>query len=78
MDYQVTLLPSARADLRDIIRPISFNAPDRALQFGPFLAPHVQKLRQFPELGRIERLKSEFNYALETQTRPSTAFPTYR
>jgi len=37
MDYQVVLSPSARADLRDIVRYISFDAPDRALQFGLFL-----------------------------------------
>ena len=34
MDYQVVLSPSARAALRDIVRYISFDAPDRALQFG--------------------------------------------
>ena len=31
MDYQVVLSLSARADLRDIVRYISFDAPDRAL-----------------------------------------------
>jgi plasmid stabilization system protein ParE len=52
MDYQVTLSHSARADLRDIVRYISFDAPDRALQFGQFLISHTKKLAQFPELGR--------------------------
>ena len=37
MDYQVVLSPSACADLRDIVRYISFDASDRALEFGLFL-----------------------------------------
>lgn len=37
MDYQVVLSPSARADLRDIVRYISFDAPDRALDSVSFL-----------------------------------------
>lgn len=53
MDYQVTLSPSARADLRDVVRYISFDAPDRALQFGRFLLSRTKILAQFPELGRI-------------------------
>jgi len=53
MDYQVTLSHSARADLRDIVRYISFDAPDRALQFGRFLLSRTRILAQFPELGRI-------------------------
>jgi len=53
MDYQVVFSPAARADLRDIIRYISFDAPDRALRFGRFLVDQTRKLSQFPELGRI-------------------------
>lgn len=53
MDYQVVLSPSARADLRDIVRYISFDAPDRALQFGLFLISHTKLLAKTPELGRI-------------------------
>ena len=34
MDYKVVLSPSARADIRDIVRYISWDAPDRALAFG--------------------------------------------
>jgi hypothetical protein len=30
MDYQVVLSPSATADLVDIVRYVSFDAPDRA------------------------------------------------
>ena len=55
MDYQVVLSPSARADLRDIVRYISLDAPDRALRFGQFLVSHTKRLAQFPELGRVVR-----------------------
>jgi plasmid stabilization system protein ParE len=53
MDYQVVLPPSARADLRDIVRYISFDAPDRALEFGRFLVSRTRLLAASPELGRI-------------------------
>lgn len=53
MDYQVVLSPSARADLRDIVRYISFDAPDKALDFGRFLISRTRLLAQSPELGRV-------------------------
>jgi plasmid stabilization system protein ParE len=53
MDYQVVLSPSARADLRDIVRYISLDAPDRALQFGLFLISKTRLLAQSAKLGRI-------------------------
>jgi plasmid stabilization system protein ParE len=53
MDYHVILSPSARADLRDIVRYISFDAPDRALEFGQFLISRTRLLSQSPELGRV-------------------------
>jgi len=53
MDYQVVLSNSARADLRKIVRYISLDAPDRALQFGRFLISHTKSLAQFPGLGRV-------------------------
>jgi len=53
MDYQVVLSTSARADLRDIVRYISFDAPDKALEFGWFLISRIRLLAQSPELGRI-------------------------
>jgi toxin ParE1/3/4 len=53
MAYQVVLSPSARADLRDIVRYISFDAPDKALDFGQFLISRIRLLAQSPELGRI-------------------------
>ena len=53
MDYRVVLSTSARADLRDIVRYISFDAPDRARQFGLFLISRTRLLAQSPELGRV-------------------------
>jgi toxin ParE1/3/4 len=53
MDYQVVFSPSARADLRDIVRYISIDAPDRAVRFGRFLISRTRILTRFPELGRV-------------------------
>lgn len=53
MDYKVVLSPSARADIRDIVRYISWDAPDRALAFGRFLISNTKWLGQFPEAGRV-------------------------
>jgi plasmid stabilization system protein ParE len=53
MDYHVVLSPSARADLRDIVRYISFDDPDGALEFGRFLVSRTRLLAVNPELGRI-------------------------
>jgi plasmid stabilization system protein ParE len=53
MDYQVVLSPSALRDLRDIVRYISLDSPDRALSFGQFLISNTKRLGQFPEWGRI-------------------------
>ena len=53
MDYQVVLGPSARRDLRDIVRYISSDAPDRAVEFGHFLISRTKRLAEFPELGRV-------------------------
>src|SRR2546425_8455496 len=38
MDYRVVLSPSARADLRNIVRYISADEPERAVRFGRFFA----------------------------------------
>ena len=54
MDYQVVLSPSARADLRDIVRYISFDAPDRALEFGRFLISRTRLLAQSPQLIALD------------------------
>ena len=53
MGYQVTLSPAARRDLRDIVRYISFDSPDRAIAFGHFLVSNTKRLADFPQLGRI-------------------------
>ena len=53
MGYQVTLSPSARRDLRGIVRYISFDSPDRAVAFGQFLVSNTKRLADFPQLGRV-------------------------
>lgn len=53
MAYQVAFSPSARRDLRDVVRYISFDSPERALSFGQFLVSQTKRLADFPELGRI-------------------------
>ena len=53
MGYQVALSPSARRDLREIVRYISPNSPERAITFGRFLISHTKRLAEFPELGRV-------------------------
>jgi plasmid stabilization system protein ParE len=52
MDYQVVLSLSARTDLRNIVRYISLDAPDRALEFGNFLVSRTRMLAASPEMGR--------------------------
>jgi plasmid stabilization system protein ParE len=52
MDYQVVLSASARRDIRDVVRYISADVPERALEFGRFLVSKTRILSQFPELGR--------------------------
>lgn len=53
MGYKITLSPSARRDLRDIVRYIFSDSPDRAIAFGQFLISSTKRLADFPELGRI-------------------------
>ena len=53
MGYSVALSPSARRDLRDIVRYISLDSPDRAVVFGQLLVSSAKRLAEFPELGRI-------------------------
>ena len=53
MGYQVTLSPSARRDLHDIVRYISFDSPDRAIAFGQFLVSNTKRLADFPQSGRV-------------------------
>jgi addiction module RelE/StbE family toxin len=51
--YQIALSPSARRDLRDIVRYISSDSPDRAVAFGQFLLSSIKRLADFPAMGRI-------------------------
>jgi len=53
MGYQVALSPSARGDLRDIVRYISLDSPERAVRFGQFLISNTKRLADFTELGRV-------------------------
>lgn len=53
MDYQIALSPSARRDLRDIVRYISVDSPERALGFARLLVNSTKRLSDFPELGRV-------------------------
>jgi len=53
MGYQIALSPSARQDLRDIVRFISLDSPQRAITFGQFLVTNTKRLAEFPELGRV-------------------------
>ena len=52
MDYQVALSPSAHRDLRDIVRYISIDSHERALDFGRFLISNTRRLGLFPDWGR--------------------------
>lgn len=53
MGYQVALSPSARRDLRDIVRYVSLDSPERAVTLGEFLVRSTKRLADFPEMGRI-------------------------
>lgn len=55
MGYQVTLAPSARRDLEEIVRYISLDAPDRALELGRLLMAKTKSLVHFPEMGELCR-----------------------
>jgi toxin ParE1/3/4 len=53
MGYQVALSPSARRDLRDVVRYISLDSTERAVIFGQFLVSSTKRLADFPEMGRV-------------------------
>ena len=53
MGYQVSLSPSARRDLQDIVRYISLDSPERAIAFGQFLVSNTKRPEEFPEMGRV-------------------------
>lgn len=53
MGYQVALSPSARRDLWDIVRYISLDSPESAINLGQFLISSTKRLADFPEMGRV-------------------------
>lgn len=53
MGYQLAFSPSARRDLRDIVRYISLDSPERAVRFGQLLVSSTKRLGDYPELGRV-------------------------
>ena len=53
MDYQIVLSASARSDLQDIVRYISLDDPQRAVEFGRFLIQCARSLGPFPMRGRV-------------------------
>jgi toxin ParE1/3/4 len=52
MAYNVIWSPGAISDLHEIVRFIARDSQSRAEAFGYRLMTEVDKLRQFPELGR--------------------------
>jgi plasmid stabilization system protein ParE len=53
MAYKLIWSPAARDDLHDIVVFIARDNPDRALLFGYQLISEIDRLQEFPELGRI-------------------------
>ncbi|MBA3833708.1 MAG: type II toxin-antitoxin system RelE/ParE family toxin [Chthoniobacterales bacterium] len=52
MAHSVALAPSARRDLRHIVRYISLDNRERAEAFGRMLIDRTKRLPSFPEIGR--------------------------
>ena len=55
MDYQITLSPLARRDLREAIRYISLDSPLAAERFAALLHAKTNMLRAHPEIGPVMR-----------------------
>ena len=53
MGYQITVSPSARLDLRGVVRYIALDDPSRAATFGRLLLSSTVRLADFPEMGRV-------------------------
>ena len=53
MAYKLVWSPAARDDLHDIVVFIARDNPDRAMSFGYQLISDIDRLQEFPELGRI-------------------------
>ena len=53
MAYKLIWSPAARDDLHDIVVFIARDNPNRAMSFGYELISEIERLQEFPELGRI-------------------------
>ncbi|HLB34909.1 MAG TPA: type II toxin-antitoxin system RelE/ParE family toxin [Chthoniobacterales bacterium] len=53
MDYQITIAPRARRDLREGIRYISLDSPQAAERFAILLSSKIKILKRHPEIGRV-------------------------
>ena len=53
MAYELTWSPLSRDDLRDIVRFISYDSPQRAQAFALRLIAHADMLLEQPESGRM-------------------------
>ena len=53
MAYKLIWSPAARDDLHDIVVFIARDNPNRAMSFGYELISETERLREFPELGRV-------------------------
>jgi toxin ParE1/3/4 len=53
MAYKVIWSPASRDDLRDLVRFIALDNPQRAGSFGIRMIERVERLQEFPEMGRI-------------------------
>ncbi len=53
MDYRIAWSPTSRDDLRKIVAFILEDNPAAALKIGGKLIEEVEKIREFPSMGRI-------------------------
>jgi toxin ParE1/3/4 len=53
MAYDLVWSPIALDDLHDIVRFITRDNPNRAMSFGYELISQTERLREFPEFGRV-------------------------
>ncbi len=53
MAYKLIWSPAATEDLRQLVRYIAIDNPERAAAFGLRLIDRVEQLQGFPEMGRM-------------------------
>lgn len=53
MDYRLAWSPASRDDLKKIVDFISEDDPVAALKIGGKIIEEVEKIREFPSMGRI-------------------------